>query len=590
MIDPSAAGRVESRRDMTIDWDVPVEMDDGVVLRADVYRPLGEGQYPVILSYGPYGKGLAFQAGYPDQWRLMATEHPDVPAGSSNRYQNWETCDPEKWVPDGYACVRVDSRGAGRSPGYLDHFSPRETNDLYECIEWAAIQPWSTGKVGLSGISYLAINQWHVASLQPPHLVAMIPWEGAADWHRDCTYHGGILSTFWENWYRIQVLAVQHGLGLRGPLNENTGELVAGPETLTDEELAANRCDLGDDILAHPLDDDYHRERSPDWSKVVVPFLSAGNWGGHGLHLRGNTEAFVRAASAQKWLELHGLEHWTHYYTDYGIALQKLFFAHYLQGVDNGWQDRPPVILNVRKVDGFVQRAESEWPLARTRWTRLYLDHEARALTDEAPSNEGSVSYDVREDGITFMSSPFAQETEITGPVAARLFVSSESTDADVFAVLRLFDPQGEEIVFVGAIDPHTPVAQGWLRASHRKIDPELSTEYRPYHTHDEAQPLEPGQVYQLDVEIWPTSVVVPVGHRIALTVRGKDYEYGGSGDAGHLTTFANELRGCGPFVHDDVRNRPTDVFCGVNTLHCGGSRDAYLLLPVVPGWHDDAE
>jgi predicted acyl esterase len=437
--------------------------------------------------------------------------------------------------------------------------------------------------VGLSGISYLAINQWQVASLQPPHLAAMIAWEGAADWYRDCTYHGGMLSTFWDNWYRIQVLAVQHGLGTEGPVNANSGELVAGPETLSEEELAANRCRLGDEILAHPFDDAYHRERSPDWSRVVVPFLSAGNWGGHGLHLRGNTEAFVRAASSQKWLELHGLEHWTHYYTDYGVGLQKRFFAHFLQGADNGWQDLPPVILNARKVDGFVQRSETEWPLASTLWTRLYLDPERLQLSGESLPDEAAVSYDVHADGVTFMSSPFERETEITGPVAARLFVSSSTADADVFAVLRLFDPEGVEVVFNGAIDPHMPAAQGWLRASHRKLDPTLSTDHRPYHTHDEPQALEPGEVYQLDVEIWPTSIVVPAGHRVALTVRGKDYEYDGAEEAAHLTTFANELRGCGPFTHDDIRDRPDHIFSGVNSLHCGGPHDAYLLLPVIP-------
>ena len=169
---------------MQVDWDVPIEMDDGVVLRADVFRP-DDGRRPVILSYGPYAKGLAFQEGYPNQWERMVSQHPDVAAGSSNRYQNWEVVDPEKWVPDGYACVRVDSRGAGRSPGRLDPFSPRETSDLAACIEWAAGQPWSTGKVGLDGISYYAMNQWHVAGRAPRGLTAMCTWEGASDWYRD---------------------------------------------------------------------------------------------------------------------------------------------------------------------------------------------------------------------------------------------------------------------------------------------------------------------------------------------------------------------------------------------------------------------
>src|SRR6516162_3212485 len=206
----------ENRDGMRIDWNVPIAMDDGVVLRADVFRPVAEGRYPVILSYGPYAKGLAFQDGYPSAWQRMAERHPDVTAGSSNLYQSWEVVDPEKWVPHDYACVRVDSRGCGCSPGFIDHFSPRETKDFYDCIEWAAAQPWSSGKVGLNGISYYAINQWHVASLQPPHLAAMCIWEGAADWYRDMTHHGGIVCTFWENWYDMQVKTVQYGAGERG--------------------------------------------------------------------------------------------------------------------------------------------------------------------------------------------------------------------------------------------------------------------------------------------------------------------------------------------------------------------------------------
>ncbi len=220
----------------------------------------------------------------------MAEKHPDVTAGSSNLYQSWEVVDPEKWVPHDYACVRVDSRGAGCSPGFIDHFSPRETKDFYDCIEWAGVQPWSNGKVGLNGISYYGINQWHVASLEPPHLAAMCIWEGAADWYRDMTHHGGILSTFWENWYDMQVKTVQYGSGERGKRSRVHGELVCGPDILSDEELAKNRCNFGADIAAHPLDDDYHRARSPVWSKVKVPLLSAANWGGQGLHPRGNFE------------------------------------------------------------------------------------------------------------------------------------------------------------------------------------------------------------------------------------------------------------------------------------------------------------
>src|SRR5688500_13973421 len=161
------AYKSEVRDGMRIDWDVPVTMDDGIVLRADVFRPVAEGQYPALVSYGPNGKGLAFQEGYKTAWEIMVKENPDAVSGTSNRYQNWEVADPEKWVPDGYACVRVDSRGAGRSPGYLDHNNARENKDFHDCIEWTAAQPWCHGKVGLNGISYYAANQWRAAAAAP---------------------------------------------------------------------------------------------------------------------------------------------------------------------------------------------------------------------------------------------------------------------------------------------------------------------------------------------------------------------------------------------------------------------------------------
>ena len=567
---------------MQIDWDVAIEMDDGVVLRGDVFRPVQPGRYPVLLSYGPYAKGLAFQEGYPSAWQKMVSDHPDVPYGSTNLYQNWEVVDPEKWVPDGYVCVRVDSRGCGRSPGFIDHFSPRETQDFYECIEWAGVQPWSNGKVGLSGVSYLGINQWQVAGLNPPHLAAMCIWEGAADWYRDMTHHGGILSTFWANWYDMQVKTVQFGLGERGPRSRATGALVCGDETLSDAELAANRCLFGDSILAHPLDDEYHRVRSAQWDKIRVPFLSAGNWGGQGLHLRGNSESFMRAASAQKWLEMHGLEHWTHYYTDYGVQLQKRFFAHFLKGEDNGWDREAPVRLQVRHVDRFVERLEADWPLPSTRWTKFHLNPAQQSLDPQCKSASAIVEFDAQGDGITFMSAPLEEELEITGPLAARLSVSSSTSDADIFLVMRIFTPDLREVTFAGAIDPHTPVAQGWLRASHRALDLELTRPYRPYHRHDRVEKLQTGIPVELDIELWPTSIAVPKGYRIALSVRGKDYIYAEKTGL-KLSNFKNELRGCGPFLHNEPRDRNASEFAGTTRLHFGEGQEAYLLLPIIP-------
>jgi predicted acyl esterase len=375
------------------------------------------------------------------------------------------------------------------------------------------------------------------------------------------------------------VKTVQYGLGENGPRSRVTGELVCGDVTLSDEELAANRADFGQELRDHPLIDDYFNARIPDWSKITAPLLSAGNWGGYGLHLRGNSDGYVRAGSEQKWLELHGLEHWTHYYTDYGREIQLAFFDHFLHGKDNGWDTRPRVLLNVRHADGrFERRDEAEWPIARTEWTKLYLDPGSSALSASVVETPGSVEYDALSEGVTFRT-VLDRETEITGPLAAKILASSSTADADLFLIVRVFDPAGNEITFQGALDPHTPIAHGWLRASHRALDVELSTPYRPFHPHARSEPLTPGEIYELDIEIWPTCLVIPAGYTLALTVQGKDYQYGTEVEqVGWFT-----MTGVGPFKHDDPSDRPAGIFDGRITLHAGGDRESYLLVPVVP-------
>ena len=567
---------------MQIDWDAPIKMDDGTVLRADVFRPVEDGEYPVILSYGPYAKGLAFQEGYKGNWARLIKAAPEVLAGSSNKYQNWELVDPEKWVPDGYACVRVDSRGAGRSPGYLDVWSPRETLDLYHCVEWAGTQSWSNGRVGISGISYYAMNQWTVGALKPPHLAALCIWEGSSDYYRELARQGGILTDFLNSWHPRQVGSVQHGVGARGAKSAVTGEMVAGPDTLGDAELAKNRADSPGEAKRRKLCDDYYAMRTADFSQIEAPLLSAANWGGMGLHTRGNFEGYLRAGSKQKWLEVHGDTHFTHFYSKYGEDLQKRFFGHFLKGEDTDWQRQPRVALNIRHPhEKFVLRGESEWPLARTRWTKYYLQPQGMVLTPEEPAAATTLSYETTGDGLTFRTLPQAKEIEITGPVAAKLWVSSSTADADLFLTLRLFDPKGKEVTFIGSNDPRVPVGLGWLRASHRKLDPQKSLPYRPWHTHDEEWPLRPGEPVELEIEIWPTSIVVPPGYQFAVSIRGKDYEVDGTDIA--LPNAPYPMKGVGPFLHIDPDDRPQSVFATRNTLHFAAGRQPYLLLPIIP-------
>ncbi|MGH7390658.1 MAG: CocE/NonD family hydrolase [Candidatus Rokuibacteriota bacterium] len=580
---PEVEARTEIRDGMTITWHQPIPMDDGIVLRADVFGPIEDGAYPTILTYGVYAKGLAYQDGYPMQWRKMVADHPEILEGSTNQYQNWEVTDPERWIPHGYVVIRVDSRGAGWSPGFLDPGGPREIDDLYRCIEWAGTQPWSNGKVGMLGISYYASNQWRVAGLHPPHLTAIIPWEGQNDRYRDSGYHGGILSEFQKIWAKHQVANIQYGLGARAKKNPNTGESVAGPVTLADAALAGNRVDVFEELKKHPLDDRWHRERSADLSRVTVPLLTCANWGGQGIHPRGNFNGFTETASTQKWLEAHGDSHWSLFSSGYGLALQKRFFDYFLKGVANGWDRTPRVTLNVRHPgETFVLRHEHEWPLARTRWTKFYLDPASRTLSARPVAPPARVEYEATGHGVTF-SMTVDRETEITGPMAAKLFVSSSTTDADLFLIVRVFDPQGTELTFMGSTDPNTPIANGWLRASHRRLDPARSLPYRPYHRHDRVEPLTPGEVYECDVEIVTSCIVVPAGWRVALTVRGKDYEYEGElSEFGK--TFHYGTRGTGGMTHADPDDRPPAVFGGRVTLHAGGGRESYVLLPIIPG------
>jgi predicted acyl esterase len=562
---------------MLIERDVPIPTRDGLVLRCDVFRPpAAPAPVPVIMSMGPYAKALPFQEGFRERWERLLGEHPDVLDGSTGRHANWETVDPEQWVPAGYACVRVDSRGAGRSPGVLDLWSAREAADFYDAIEWAGGQPWSSGRVGLCGISYYAINQWQVAALRPPHLAAILPWEGAADHYRDMTRHGGILSNgFFDGWYPRQVLSVQHGRGEAGARSSWVDDgLVSGPPTVSPGELSANRADYLAGIRAHPLDDEWHRSRTADLSRIEVPLLSAANWGGLGLHSRGNFEGFSRAGSPQRWLEVHTGRHEEAFYTAEGRDLQRKFFDFTLKGRDTGWGGQPPVWLTIRHAGGgLARRAEGEWPLARTRWEPWFLDAAGLSLTPARPAEHSTgVSFHTGDAELTFTSPPLAAPLELTGPAAANLVVATTGTDGDLFLTLRAFAPDGSEVTFKGANDPRAPLSQGWLRISHRDLDPGMSRPWRPWHHHREVRPARPGEAHELAVELWPTCVVLPAGYRLALTVAGRDFARPDDG---------GPFRGSGPFRHDDPADRPP---AATLTVHSGGRAPSHLLLPVIPG------
>ena len=344
---------------IVIEKDVAVPMRDGARLLADVFRPQGDARVPAILNLGPYQKDKLWVP-------------PDTLEEEPNPYMNWETVNPLWWVPRGYAAVRLDGRGSGKSQGQCEPWSLAESVDFYDAIEWAAAQPWCNGKVGLSGISYFAINQWFAANQQPPSLKAIIPWEGFADLYRDALYHGGILNVFMTNWFTAHLM--HHTQGRASQQIPNA--------------WAINTMHFW---LSNNLDSGAFHGAQAQWDKITVPMFSVGNWTGFGLHLRGNTEAFMRAASKHKKLRIHTGSHVHPFYTEEGRADQLRFLDYWLKGVDNGVMNEPPVKLAIRKGHDEIEwRHENEWPLARTQWTKFYFDltkaDGAGALVDKNPT------------------------------------------------------------------------------------------------------------------------------------------------------------------------------------------------------------
>jgi predicted acyl esterase len=545
-----------------VEKDVAVPMRDGARLMADIFRPKSGEKVPAILNLGPYQK---------DKLWIV----PDVLEEKANEWMNWETVNPAWWVPRGYAAVRVDGRGTGKSQGQYQPWSLAEAVDFYDAIEWAAAQPWCNGNIGLLGISYYAINQWFVANLQPPSLKAMIPWEGFADMYRDALYHGGVLSIFMLTWFSSHLM--HHTIG-RASQQVTDGWALNTPHFW----------------LKNSLDNGALAASQAQWDKIKVPFYSVGNWTGFGLHLRGNTEAFMRSPNKHKKLRIHTGTHVHPFYREEAREEQMRFFDYWLKGVDNGVMDEPPVKLAVRHgADKTEWRFENEWPLKRTQWTKFYFDFSpvasgagdnSGALVSENPKETSSRTYttmsigtmgyaiaaasaqviggsDVNSGmGISLETPPLPNDVEVTGPLAASFWVSSTSEDMDLFLTLRHFDADGNEVLETGQQGRPVPVAKGWLRVSHRELDPDLTLPYRPYHKHRRRLFLKPDEIVKVDVEIWPTSMVFKKGHRIRLDVQPRD----GIGSRTYMHYYA-------------------DYNTGTNTVYAGGKYESYLLLPLIP-------
>jgi predicted acyl esterase len=527
--------------EIKIEKDVPVPMRDGLKLAANVYRPARPGQYPVIMAFTGFGKD-GFWSGKHFGWQVAYEPGSPTVTGSTT----FEANDPAFWVPHEYVVIIVDPRGFGRSPGRMpvadldgavgEHALIRHgmwARDMYDAIEWAGTQAWSNGNVGLSGVSILAFSQWRVAGLNPPHLKAINPWEAMTDFYRDVMFPGGIPETRFTR-------RISSSMSARQPA-------WSGPEKETPPE---------------PVD----KEEDEFLGDITVPTLICGTWADHGVHSRGSFRAFRKISSEHKWLYTHGRQKWAEFYASEARTYRKLFFDYFLKGIDKRVLKLPRIRLEVREtLEKYTVRWEDDFPILRTGYRKLYLDATDRRLKPEKPGRESKVSYDSASGKAEFALT-FGEDTELTGYMSLRLWVSADaSDDMDLFITVRKLDRDGEQVLFDNCHVPGKwPMAMGWLRLSHRELDEKKSTPWEPYlkSVVGPGQKVRPGEVVTCDIPVLPSSTLFRQGEALKLDISGI-YRGGESVDV--------------PFAHDETVNQ------GTHSIYTGGKYESFLLVPVVP-------
>ena len=519
------------------EWDVAVPMRDGVRLRVNVFRPATGGPWPVIMCAHPYGKDdiplhhrtrRGYRASF--QYRLMRT----APLTHS-AWTSWESPDPGHWVGRGYVVVNADLRGWGTSEGDPTVLSEQEGQDVHDLVEWAGTQPWSTGRVGLNGVSYLAISQWAGAAERPPQLAAICPWEGFTDLYRDFARPGGVLETgFFTVWSTV------------------TGRRSGG------------RVDLRVPARDRPMVDRWWTDRNRAIEQIEVPALICGSFSDHNLHSPGSFEGFRRIASSHKWLYTHRGPKWSTYSSPAGLAAQARFFDHFLRGDDTGILDDPPVRLEIRDDRSTVSRisAESHWPPAGIRWRTMHCGPDGTLGDDNATA--GSVTFAARR-GRAGFTHRFTADTDVVGPMLLILHLSIDTgDDVSVFAAVRKFR-DGREVTFEGSFGfLGDTVSHGILQASHRATNPDQSRPGEPFHPHTSREPLRPGVPVRLEIGLHSSATRFRAGDELRLDIQGRWFHR------------RNPITGQFPAGYRRAGR-------GGCTLHLGPAGGCELQIPVLP-------
>jgi uncharacterized protein len=524
-------GRMPLATDTIYDRDVAIHLRDGTVVYADIYRPSGATRVPVILSYGPAGK-----RGQNNHLDSIGKDGSlplrlGVPLDATSGLQAFESPDPAHWVPYGYALVNVDPRGVYMSGGNLQYFGPQDAQDGYDVIEYLARQSWCNGKVGMNGNGWYATSQWGIAAERPPHLSAIAPWEAADNIYRDEYVRGGI------------------------PIDTRSLSAPSfGNGQIEDIATLINR---------YPLMNAYWDSKLPQLKNIRIPVYLVASYSSQ-RYARGTLEAFNQLGSREKWLRIHNTQAWPDLYSEFNRADLRRFFDFYLKGIKNDWPKTAPVRLAILDPGGtdVVNRAEKDFPLARQELRRLYLDAASGTLSPKRAAVESRAFY-VADDGAgkSVFTIRFDKDTEITGFLRLHLWVAAEAaTDMDVFARVIKLDASGAPL-FQDALTYRYSGPDGRLRVSQRQLAGSSAGAEHADHTHRLSEPLTPGQIVPIELQLWPTGMVFHAGQQLQLVIAGYDYMLSRPADR-PLTSSLNK---------------------GVHVIHTGGRYDSYLLVPVIP-------
>jgi predicted acyl esterase len=498
--------------------EVKIRVHDGVEIAVALYMPEGSGPFPALLAASPY-----------------RYDNNILPAGPQFLWR--ETGPIEFYVRQGYVYANMDVRGCGKSGGEFRLLDRSEQRDLYDVIGWLGRQPWSNGKVGGIGQSYFCMSQWWMAIQKPPALACIAAFDGLNDPYRASVYQGGILGDFFGSYWWNQNRIIN-----RHPANG--------------EQPREQSCDLNLLVQRHPTYDEFWRERcaAERLDEIEVPLYSIGIWGKVDLHTRGNIEGFRRASGPKK-LRMNGpINAFVANREFASVAMHETlllpFYDHYLKGKATNYLDRPAVEYFVRGAD--THRSAETWPPPGARYLAWHLGAEksgsVTSLNDGSLSREpgagaAKTSYAYPDPGwmmgvvgmgpnnlpdparrvLTFTTSPLARDLEIAGPIKLVLYASSTRSDMDFFVKLSEQMPQSPEDRAKDLNPASFWITKGWLRASHRAVDPKRSSEMEPYHTHTDPQPIEPGKIYCFDISIEPMAHRFRAGSRLRLEIVNGD-------------------------------------------------------------------